>query len=274
MADGADLLLGPGGLAGFTVHTDREPNPGTRRLMDWLGVEIDVTTARKPRPRAQLLAEIAEIQAEGPMTSREIGARLGLSAQTIRNALSDPDDSKRSRRRERYQGQCVDCGVTTYSDGTSRPSPRCGPCAVEANRIYDRDSIIEVIREFARIHGRPPLSTEWLRRDNVKPHVYVATCQAVFGSWANAIEAAGFPRPQMGRKVLPMGQGRNHMKRTYYVLHKNGDQAFHAVTVEAYSPEQAIEQVADSEGEWVAVLDRYWVKATVATQTKLAVVKA
>lgn len=226
-----------------------------------------------PRPRAQLLAEIAELQADG-LTSREIAGRLGLGYTTIRNALADPDNSKRARRRQTYQGKCLDCGATTYSDGTSRPSPRCGPCAVEANRVYDRDSIIEVIREFARIHGRPPLATEWLRRGDVEPQIYVHTCQTVFGSWANAIEAAGFERPKVGRKTMAMGTGRNHMRRTYYVLHKNGNEAFHAVTVEAFSPEQAIEQVADSEGEWVAVLDRYWVTATVATQTKLAVVKA
>lgn len=42
MASGRDLLLGPGGLAGFTVHTDRRPNAGTCRLMDWLGVKVEV----------------------------------------------------------------------------------------------------------------------------------------------------------------------------------------------------------------------------------------
>lgn len=234
---------------------------------------VSPSAKASPRPRAQLLAEIAELEADGLTTSREIGARLGLSPQTIRNARSDPDDSKRLRRRERYQGQCVDCGVTTYSDGTSRPSPRCGPCSVEANRIWDHGSIIETIQEFARIHGRPPLSTEWLRRGVVEPQIYVFTVQKVFGSWANAIEAAGFPRPVMGNKTVPAGRGANQMKRTYYVLHQNGDEAFHAVTVEAHSPDQAVELVADSEGEWIAILDRCWVKTTVATQTKLAVVK-
>lgn len=234
---------------------------------------VSLSGKQKPRPRAQLLAEISELEAEGMTTSREIGARLGLSPQTIRNARSDPDDSKRSRRRERYQGQCVDCGVTTFSDGTSRPSQRCGPCSVEANRIWDRGSIIETIQEFARIHGRPPLSTEWLRRGVLEPQIYVFTVQSVFGSWANAIEAAGFPRPVMGNKTVPAGRGANQMKRTYYVLDKNGAETFHVVTVEAHTPDQAVELAADEEGEWIAILDRYWVATTVKEQTKLAVVK-
>lgn len=230
-------------------------------------------TRPKPRPRAQLLAEIAALNAEGVTASREIGARLGLSAQTIRNARSDPDDSKRAQRRERYQGKCVDCGATTHSDGTSRPSPRCGPCAVEETRKWTRETVVDTIQEFARIHGRPPFSVEWLRVLK-EPHVPVATCQALFGSWAAAIEAAGFPRPYVGWKPTQFGKGMNGMKRPYHVLHLNGDGTYHKVTVQAYSPENAIEQVADSEGEWVAVFDRYWIAATVATQTRLAVVRA
>lgn len=226
----------------------------------------------KPRPRAQLLVEIASLQEDG-LSTKEIAERLGLKETSIRNALADPDNSKRAKRRENYQGQCGDCGTTTYSDGTSRPSERCPSCAAKDNRKWTCENVIEVIQEFARIHGRPPLATEWLRALK-EPHVSVGTCQALFGSWASTIEAAGFPRPRVGHKPNLMGKGTNHMRRTYHVLHKNGDTAFHAVSVEAFSAENAIEQVADSEGEWVAVLDRYWIKATVATQTKLAVVKA
>lgn len=128
---------------------------------------------------------------------------------------------------------------------------------------WSRDLIVALMHDWELEHGAPPTYNEWLRIDPEWPCVSV--CAHHFGNWGNALEAAGYQRPHpKGLKTM----------RVYYVLHKNGDQAFHAVTVEAHSPEQAIEKVADSEGEWVAVLDRYWVTATVATQTKLAVVKA
>lgn len=303
MSDGHELLLGPGGLTGFTVHTDREPNAGTRRLMDWLGVKVDVVTTPFdsrdcelpgcPReadagssfcsqhresdgpvrwPRAQLIEAIAPLKAAG-MTRPEIAAELGIGLSALHNAMNDPDGEKQRARREGYVGECVDCGAETKSDGTSSPSPRCGPCSIEANRHWTREAAIEVIQNFARIHGRAPLASEWLR-NVLQPNMEVGTVQRLFGSWANGIEAAGFPRPKRGHKVLERGKGVGNMARVYYVLHKNGDDAFYAVTVEAFSPEQAIEKVADSEGEWVAVLDRYWVTANVEEQTKLAVVKA
>jgi hypothetical protein len=63
------------------------------------------------------------------------------------------------------------------------------------------------------------------------------------------------------------------MKRIYYVLSRNGDDAWHEQQVEAYSPEQAIEEVASTEGEYVAVLDRYFVQRRVGQVTKLAVLR-
>lgn len=128
---------------------------------------------------------------------------------------------------------------------------------------WSRDLIIALMHDWELEHGSPPTYSEWLRIDPEWP--CVAVCTYHFGTCGNTLEAAGYQRPK------PKGQP---IVRTYYVLHKNGDAAFHATTVEAFSPEQAIEKVADSEGEWIAVLDRYWISATVASQTKLAVVKA
>lgn len=360
MSDGRDLLLGPSGLAGFTVHTDREPNAGTRRLMEWLGVEIDVTgrpgfgrdrqaSARRVWPRAELVAAIEPLIAEG-MTHREVARRLGVSMSALRNARNDPDGQKQRARRDSYMGTCIDCGAETRSDGTSQPSPRCIECAPLAARIWTEESIIEALQEFARRYGKrpsaadfapalarqimarvsedkrpryqemadrferdacwpwthtiterfgsfpaaleaaclgvnprqarwtkeriiermqeweretgaPPTYNGWVRIDLAWP--CVAVCTYHFGRWSSALEAAGFEPQRRGRSVMGV----------YHVLHKNGDGAFQATTVEAHSPALAIEQVADSEGEWIAVLERYWVVETVASQTKLAVVK-
>lgn len=62
------------------------------------------------------------------------------------------------------------------------------------------------------------------------------------------------------------------MQRTYYVLSRNGEsEDWSETTVKAYSPEVAIEAVAKEEGEYVAVLDRYFVRRKVGSVTKLTV---
>lgn len=232
---------------------------------------MSVVEARVRWPRPVLIAEAKALFAQG-YSKQEAAVILGVKYGTLRTALSDPDGSQQRARRDSYSGTCIDCGAPTQSDGTSNPSPRCRLCAPDANRKWTREGVIEVIQEFARIHGRPPVSSEWLK-GLTEPRLTVGTVQTLFGSWSAGIEAAGFPRPHKGHKQLANGRGVGLKMRTYYVLHKNGDSAFHAVTTEAHSPEQAIEKVADSEGEWIAILDRYWIKATVATQTKLAVIK-
>ena len=63
------------------------------------------------------------------------------------------------------------------------------------------------------------------------------------------------------------------MARAYMVLRQNGNGSYDAERVEAYTPEHAIEKVAVNEGEYIAVLERYWLKRKVEPMTKFAVVK-
>lgn len=82
---------------------------------------------------------------------------------------------------------------------------------------WNRETIIAAIQEFARRYGRPPVATDWnvayarsrglhskvvrFYEDGCYPHsntVY-GIPNGVFPTWADAIEAAGFRRPQPGR---------------------------------------------------------------------------
>src|SRR4051794_21683112 len=69
------------------------------------------------------------------------------------------------------------------------------------HRRWSAEAILAAIQHSAAEHGRPPTSSEWLvNRPPGVPSVYVV--QIRFGSWANAVEAAGFPRPHLGRKIV------------------------------------------------------------------------
>jgi hypothetical protein len=83
------------------------------------------------------------------------------------------------------------------------PPRFCSTCIHFEQRRWHPEVIIEAIRRFAAEHGRPPLSSECLppiREWDGYPSAQ--TVQAAFGTWAAAIEAAGFPRPYVGHKVV------------------------------------------------------------------------
>lgn len=151
------------------------------------------------------------MRSEG-MLLREIAAELGLSLKTVSEWLSDPDGSKRAARRARYAGVCVDCGrPTDGSDGPGKARERCMACYLahlHANPpVWGRDRIVQCIRVWADEHGGiPPCAEDWnpsfarrrgrldkaekFERDGCWP--YVNSVQQWFGSWGNAIRAAGF----------------------------------------------------------------------------------
>jgi hypothetical protein len=58
---------------------------------------------------------------------------------------------------------------------------------------WTRERIVESLQAFAAEHGRPPSCLD--ARHHVGRLPQQPTCARAFGSWANAIEAAGFPRP-------------------------------------------------------------------------------
>jgi hypothetical protein len=77
-----------------------------------------------------------------------------------------------------------------------------------------------------------------------------------FDSWADAIEASGYPRPTHGQKVLPYGQGASHMQRVFTVFAKEEDNKWTSHDVEAATPDLAIKKVAFQEGEYFATLKK------------------
>lgn len=61
---------------------------------------------------------------------------------------------------------------------------------------WTAEQIVAVIRAHAAEHGTPPTNNAWLKA--TAEHPSGSTVYRIFGSWASAIEAAGFPRPTRG----------------------------------------------------------------------------
>lgn len=151
------------------------------------------SNARVTATRLEKIMVARRLAAEG-LTQAEVARRMGISRSYAGSLLSDPDDSKRLARRTGYAGTCLDCGTPTKSNGTSVPSPRCPRCA---QRKWTPELIAEAIQRWDEQHGHPPSARDW--RDGHNPgYPTLHTVQRLFGSWANGIEAAGFPRPARG----------------------------------------------------------------------------
>lgn len=84
------------------------------------------------------------------------------------------------------------------------------PAALEAagftpsKRAWTRGSIVEAVRRFARERGRPPKYTEWKHRDPGGRWPGAPTVVAHFGSWGDAMAAAGLraERPRWTRESI------------------------------------------------------------------------
>ena len=160
-------------------------------------------------PRAQRVRELRRLLALG-FTASQAARQMGISLSYVRALRSDPSGKKDRDRKRSYGGTCERCGRTTDgSNGRSKAPQLCISCSrirqgEEAH--WTQELILHRIREWHRLFGRPPLSTEWLLRtsgyvsDNLDEEGFVywpntGTVLNLFGTWANAIEAAGFPRP-------------------------------------------------------------------------------
>jgi len=137
--------------------------------------------------------------------------QLGISRGYYYAILADPDGSKDRERRASYAGTCEICGAPTDgSNGREKAPIRC--LKHNGRRRWSREKIIDAIQRFAAEHGgRPPTAMEWRRCNPEKGYPAFATTyerKIYFNTWSEAIEAAGFPRPTSGTRVM-----RPHLKR-------------------------------------------------------------
>lgn len=145
--------------------------------------------------RAEKHAMITSLQRAG-LTRKAIAAHLGMKEGRVHNLLNDPDGAKQRARRRRYQGTCETCGAATDGSNGRAKAPRfCREHTQTA--VWTRDKVIAAIRRFATTHGRPPTATDWHSRCE-SGYPATSTVRRVFGSWADGIEAAGFPPPRVG----------------------------------------------------------------------------
>lgn len=155
---------------------------------------------------AERAVDVAVLRREG-LTYAAIGARLGISPQYVGQLLRDPTGERERARKANYGGVCGSCGARTDgSNGRAKAPKLCAACAAakqHAGRRWTREAVLAEIRRFYDLNGRKPNSSEWLRGNphDGSPYVDVSTVQREFGSWNNAIRAAGLPTDKPGKYI-------------------------------------------------------------------------
>jgi hypothetical protein len=143
-------------------------------------------------------------------------AGCGESLAPSRGSRSRRWCSERCRKAS-YGDPCVDCDAKTRfgAEAARVDEPRCHPCSVAHRTVWDRETILARFREWNALYGAPPAVPDWdLYRLRVVLHdtERVERWKAaeghwpsfkrvfdVFGSWSNAMVAAGFePRAAHG----------------------------------------------------------------------------
>jgi hypothetical protein len=71
------------------------------------------------------------------------------------------------------------------------------PKALATNGIWPKDKIVAALQAWEREHGSIPTTKDWEHaNDGAWPSAYITKVR--FGSWGDAIVAAGFPKPSRG----------------------------------------------------------------------------
>lgn len=194
-----------GGWPHLLAAAGLEPNAGGRPV------------AEKKWPRERVIAAIQEVAAEigrtptiGQMVERGYTfatstSKLGLGtwSQLVAEAGFAPNKIGGAARSEREPQADDEHERATRSQEHTASAAGVGDAAEEPSRseherrrAWENGDILAAIRRWESEYGHPPTSTEWMRR--VDGYPTTATVKARFGSWADAIEQAGFPRPTRG----------------------------------------------------------------------------
>lgn len=163
-------------------------------------------------------ARVAELRAAG-VGLRTIAKEVGVSDATVRRWIN-PEARARSNEasriaKTRRTGVCKDCGgLTRYNGDKRKPiSSRCAACQalhlnsperVAAQTIWSHEKLIELIQQWGAEHGEPPRVSDWRWRSGDYPSF--TTVIKYFGSWNNAIEAAGMEPRLPTDRLLAAGE--------------------------------------------------------------------
>ena len=171
--------------------------------------------AEKKRKRAKALL----LYEPGVTSYRSLARQLNVTESTIRRWV-DPASAEKAlaasrRSKAARRGVCEDCGGETrygghrLKGGVSRICAACqlkrlnSPEAIAERTVWPIESIIEAIQRWGAEHGEPPRIRDFHIQSG---YPSFSTVIKRFGTWNQAIEAAGFEPRLPTDRLLAAGE--------------------------------------------------------------------
>lgn len=156
--------------------------------------------------------QILRLRDEEQLTLDEIGTIYGLTRERVRQIYLEAGGQHRGMlpRLRRKPRHCMDCGEE-LGRKSGYTSVRCKKCHIihhtKIYKFWTEERVIEAILKFKERYGRWPVATDFnpgmgdrLGRPEVRKrfeedgdYPYTNTIRTLFGSWNNAMQAAGRP---------------------------------------------------------------------------------
>jgi hypothetical protein len=188
--------------AGSGVSSSPEPGavePAQTPADDGAVDGLDLFTVRRQHGRAPkwtrekvvaAIREVAEQVGHTPTGNDMRAAGLGGAYQV--STFERLDTSWQELVREAGYEPRVRGANTKWENGR----PQAASVDLGRAASWTADEVLDAIRRWAVDHGQPPTSDDWTPRVDGYPSA--ATAARRFGSWAEAVERAGFDRPARG----------------------------------------------------------------------------
>lgn len=136
---------------------------------------------------------------------------LGISSSYARTLFSDPEGIRDRARKARNQGTCETCGgKTTGANGRTRAPRYCAEHSHAAHARWTPENTISTLQALARVLGETPRA-QLLLNGHYAAHIILPECpgslrsltqqcQIHFGTYNNAVRAAGLPARSQGQR--------------------------------------------------------------------------
>lgn len=214
-------------------RTDREPHPANRRLLEFLGVRVEVTTVRArtrtterthSRNGGFSVSELKRREREAvdasPVTTRcgfdgcgwsfdgtfaegrERAAAHRAEAHAGASATSRRIAENEQRRRAEAAASERRSQLERMDAGEPQP-PAARADGSWSRQPVARETVIEALREAARELGHTPTGSEWRR---LKRRPSGTAMYRLFGTWGAACEAAGLELSHQPPRVWSRGE--------------------------------------------------------------------
>lgn len=160
------------------------------------------------KTRQKSVDEIKLLRSHG-LSNAEIAEKMGIKINSIYKYLWDPDGKKTQEARSLMMRPCPVC-ETTLIQKHAKQCLSCYRAKVQTNLRWSPETTAEAIQRFHQEFGHVPTSRDMFDI-SVRRRDYPSQKHAIkhHGSWANAVEAAGFPRPRHGGN----GPQKNRVRR-------------------------------------------------------------